>query len=414
MGLKNMRKEQFVDAISYMKAVITIVFCAFLLVGLTACKDIDGDLADKRTVEKKVAEIVPEAYEYVSVQHITDSQPKKDVYTYRSLERDLIFEVVSTLAPIGIDASTIGYEERINVNYADAVHNLYMDEAKKILSEIKTHNNDYYYESYEELEQIARIIVSIDDIYKQEEEYNTKEWMSKNPLMNIRFRYRFINDAGNESYYSVFGENIDGSLNYEDEYEYITYRHVQAVADGQIIDASIPEAEMERAHVLELGSIICDGVDLSQKAYEDANRNGLTNNSENLYHSYYYKPWDTYVVALDLGLTSDEYAPRWMEAFSNALGYRCKVKDNLGQVELKVNGTEWVIQTTEEGNGRVFNVEFYKDGSVQDIHFITSQEESSPVWATYLVCISVEDFADIFDVFYTVDEDAGKLIITSK
>lgn len=395
----------------YAKLVLIILAMSAALFSISGCTDINGDLSTKAEVKEQVALMVPsEKYKLVSVEHDTVSRPKIDTYTYVSTERDLTFTVISTLYPIGIDASTIGYGKRIDVRYAQAVHELYMDDLEKIFADMDgSIEKAYYYDSYEELEEIAKRLTKADELYRKEEKYNTKEWLKENYLKQLRFSYRWNDSENNEKSETVFSINIDGTIEYDEIYEYITYMHAKAAKAGHIADENVPDEVMIRVHELSLDAIMLNGENLTKKAYEKDRKLNRTNSLESYYFAHYYYPWDTYIIVLDVGITGDDYAPQWLRIFFDAADIPYTIKDNKGKVSFSTKEGDWEITAKKSDDGYISSAVFKLNGKEMDIKYLSCKDKMTPVNATYLIGISIEDFADIFGLDYEINEE-GKCL----
>jgi len=404
--LKNSKISYLVSLI-ISAAVIASVF-------LTGCTDINGKLASKREVNKKVHETVTsEKCQFVSVEHFTNETPKRDVYTYET-DRGLTFETVSTLRPFGIDGATIGYNQSISVNYESAVHELYIDRITDILGDILDDRNRIYYSDFNEFEKIADLISRADDVYKEELAVNSSEWLKKNPVLNIRLYFKGDKYNVNSNDTFIVGININGTHDFDELYDYITYKHIDANRNGSIEDESIPADIVNSTHVERLGKITYCGNSVSYAAYEDARDNRLINNTGfdvggDVYSSYYYFPWDTYIVILNVGLTDETYAPRLIEAYAKEMNYEYKIQYKKGKVAWQTDNANWVILSEYGDNRHVSDFKVYKDKEYQDIPYITSDSELSPIHCSYLVGISVDDFANMFNVNYEIDEEEKEL-----
>ncbi len=390
--------------------IILLLFCAGMLLILTSCGSIDDDLEKKANVDRKVAsEVVNEKYKFLSVEHHDDERPKRDVYTYQSKERDMTFKVVSTLRPFGLDASILGYKKSVDVQYVEAVRNQYEDRMEEILKDFdRDHRDCLIYNSFDDLEGIANAIEQLNELYKEELTYNTQEWMIQNPLCKISFCYERVENDG--YYISVFKSSVDGTHTYEDIYPYITYKHAEAVKNGIIADdGTTPEEQLARVHPANLENVFYKGVNLSTISREKAFKDGLKNNIESAYYSYYYYPWDTYLIVLDCGLTDDEYAPKWIECYADAFGFDCNIQYKKGKASWTYEGSSYEMIAKEEGRNHISDFKIYKDGRDLEIPYIVYDDYLSPVGATYVVGIPVDAFAELFHKDYEIREE-GKSI----
>lgn len=387
-----------------MKNIIRGMIFIVMLLSLSGCTDIDGKLESASRVNRKVAtEVVNEKYSFVSVEHHDDERPKRDIYTYQSQERNLTFEALSTLQSFGIDGSVLGYKKFVDVKYVEAVQNYYAKEMDEILKDFdRDEHGRLIYHSFEELERIAEAIFQLSEVYKAELHYNTEEWMKKNPLCKISFCFERVECDG--YYISVFALNVDGTLQCEEVYKYITYKHAEAAKSGLIKDDSIPEDQLQRVHEASLESIFYNGDNLSKHAVEKALNDRLYNNIDSTYYSYYYYPWDTYVILIDCGLTDENYAPKWMEAYADAFGFPCDVQYKKGKISWTYESSEYQI-IAKDKEKHITDFKIYKDGVDLKIPYITCDSELSPVGASYLVAVPIDQFADLFHKEYEIKEE---------
>jgi len=396
--------------------ILFFLIVLFLTLGISGCSGIDGDLMSKSEVLKQVKrDVSGEKYKLVEVKHDTDKRPKEDTYYFESKDRDMSFQALSTLRPLGIDDSTFGYGKYVYTGYADGVHALYRDDIDETLSRLSAdEDGQYYYESYLELENIIHVIVEADDIYKSEANYNSYEWMKENPVENIKLYYRYSDENGETKQRQMFAVNLDGSCEYEQLYDLCTYKHVNNIINYGLTDGTIPASEYGRVHAEKLKDIYIDSTNVSEAAYEDAKQKNLINNSrENSstdhYAAYYYYPRNTYVVMLNVALASEDCAPQLIENYTKAMGIDCTVKYGQGKVEWKNDGKLMQIEAHQDKNKNIISCSFKCDGDDLGIEYITNDDSLSPVRATYLVGITVQDLANLFGLTYEIDEEKGEL-----
>lgn len=394
---------------------LTIALCIACL-GITACTDIDGKLMKESDVLKEVKEQVPsERFKYIKVEHHDDLSPKEDIYYFESKDRDMSFQALSTLAPIGIDASVIGYRQYLDVGYDDGVHSLYLDQIDSILNQItKDEKDNYCFTSYTELEKVIQIVAKADAVYSAEKKYNTEKWMEEHPVKNVRLYYRYKNEEGEDKSFSMLGINLTGLESYEKMHDLYTYQYVKRMMAEGFEDPTIPEEAYTMIHPDKLPDIYINQYNISETAYIDAKSKNLTNNSRDKngndhYAAYYYYHWDTYVVPLNVGLTDENYAPKLVEEYFKVLGIDYEIKYGKGDVRWNYNGDKWLIEAKMDKNHDNTSCEFYKNGKRQDINYLTHNDVMSPVNATYLIGISVQDFADMFGLEYDINEAEGTL-----
>lgn len=385
-----------------------------LCLSMTACTDVDGDLmTEKEVLEKVAAQVQGEKYELISVAHFTEELPKRDVYTFKSKDRDMTFTATSTLGSVGIDASTIGYEQRVYVGYAEGVQTVYEEQMENLLGELPRNGKGHYlYESFADLSALTERIMEVEELYREELKYNTADWMIKNPLTRIGVAYSFVDPDGEERDVLVYTVPINGAHEAKELYDLIAYNHVEKVKQGLIVDNTTPQEQLDRFHEEKLPNVFVGDVNVADEAFAAAKGQNLINNSREMYSCYYYYPWDSYVMMLNVGLVEEDYAPKLVESYAEALHYSCFVDYGKGEIEW-YNGPETVtLHAKKDADGRISFFTAYKGGEALNVPYITSKSEQTVVRGTYLVGISVDDFAKLFDVTYTIDEESGEIRFT--
>lgn len=83
--------------------------------------------------------------------------------------------------------------------------------------------------------------------------------------------------------------------------------------------------------------------------------------------------------------------------------------ENKGEIEWNTGTNTVTIHAKKDVDGSLSFFAIYKNGDVLDIPYTTNTDEQSVVHCTYLAGISVDDFADLFDVTYEIDEIAGEV-----
>jgi len=203
----------------------------FLL--LTGCGDIDGEIPGKEEVLSFMQGEVPgEHYVFDRVQSEEGALPQKDIYYFKSTDRELEFTAVSTLSAVGMDATIAGYKPCIYSQYPAGVHSLYSEEIDAILEELpRDSQNVYCYDSYDDLARVASIIIRADEVYKQELAYNTQEWMNENPIKTISVRYIYTGEDGKENFVTTVYAKLNGNLDFDEIYNRFCDRHKELVKE---------------------------------------------------------------------------------------------------------------------------------------------------------------------------------------
>ena len=383
---------------------------------LTGCSTINGKLYKKYEVLAKVKEkITDEKYSFDHVEKNRKIRPKADVYYFKSKERDFTFTALSTLENITIDGPTRFYSKSLEINYVDEVHALYLDEINGIISELLHETSgtfiQYEYKSYDDLAEVAKILLAADDVYKAELAYNTQEWMSEYPVFDDKLYYKGPDENGDPYKNAKFGIKLDGSWDYQSLYDYLTYNHIQKVYNGEIVDPTITEDKLSRAHALYLDPYL-NGINVKEDASETDKRNGLYNRLDSNYMCAYYYDWDCYIMRINLGLTDHKYGPQVVEYYTDSLFYSATVGENNGEVSWD-NGTDrWSVKAKDKRN-TITSCVFTKNGSQVDIPYLTT-DDATIIGATYVVGIKLDDFAKMFNLKYTIDEEAAAVIFESE
>lgn len=209
---------------------------------LTACGKIDDDIPGKSEVLAFTENIVPqERYKFDHVEHVSGAMPKEDIYYFESKDRDLEFTVVSTLKPVGIDATIAGYDPCIYSEYAKCVHELYLDDIEDVLDELDHDSRGRYrYYSYAELEDIVDIIIEADEIYSAESKYNDEDWMEENPVDKVSIYLISYDEDGDEDFLGAQYVKLTGNLDYDEVYERFCDYHIELIEKAGVEDTTIP------------------------------------------------------------------------------------------------------------------------------------------------------------------------------
>jgi len=406
-----------------MKKRRTLMVIGLLAVSLlTGCSSKNGRLYRKSEVLRMVNEdITDEQFVFDHIEKDKKSRPRVDTYYFSSKERDFTFTAVSTLRNATfVEPISFLYEKVLKIKYVDEVQALYKNEVENIVDEIPYEMvgkyKAYRYTSYDDLENVAKILTRADDVYKAELEYNSQEWLKKYPIWRDALYYKGLDENG-ETYSNVqFTIALDGSRDYAEMYDYLTYMHIQKAYDGELTDGSIPESEMSRAHKRHLVPYL-NGINVKEAACEQDKAAGLYNRSraedeQTKYSCSYYYNWDSYIMMINLGLTNPEYAPKIVEYYTDNLLYDAKVGNDNGKVSWDNGVDKWTINATQSDND-ITSCVFTRNGTTVDIPYITN-DDASIVGATYIVGIHLDDFADMFNLKYILNEDEGTVVFEGK
>lgn len=339
-------------------------------------------------------------------------------YQYRSVDRDLTFFVESLLEGYGgiPTGGTTKQRQLVVVNYAQGIQNYYWEQIGDTLEKHQVNylgkdNSDkiqIYLNSYLELKKISKAVCEVDDIYKNETNYNTIQFMKQYPLCDFIFYYK---NADKEEGY-VTSLEIDGSWSEESLYQYLSSEYARANANGTIADETIPKDVTDSAHKDILYNIYIDETNISDEAYyarytyKNAKRmHGPMTDS--FYSCPYYDALDSYLILLDVGpvysgnewdLMMDAYLEKLADAPSS---YRDKAGS---EITWNFAGDAYRISTKNIGDDNYGDYEFvlYKNGVAQEIEIVKRSDYGNMTLGC--VGIKVEDFANLFSLTYEIDE----------
>lgn len=399
---------------------VLLVFTVIAVMLTGGCSGIDGDIPEKSEVLNKVKKTVAnEKIELVSVESYSDERPKKDVYYFKSAERNMTFQAESTLAPCKIDDGTLYYNPVINVKYSEGVHELYLDRINKVLDKIpKDKEGEYFYKSYNDLKNIAHILTEANEIYRDELKYNSAEWLKDNPVTRVFIRFEWEDENGQSKWQVFLNESINGAESYDEILELIAFKHTNFIMENNLEDNTIPEEQLAKYHKNYLKNVYIDKVNVSakglasDKAERLVNSTDFDNSTERNYGCYYYYPWKTYIIRINLGLTSEKCAPKLMEHYTKALNIPCEVKYDKGKIKWENGADEWRLEAEYNEKDNADKVSFYKNGAKQEIRYLKPADNNAGVGASYLIGLPIDDFAKLFDLKYEIDEKSAVIHFT--
>ena len=366
---------------------------------LTGC-GAQGRLYGKSKVLKYMEDNVPqEKYSLKSVEKVPNADASTEIYTFQSDERDLEFVAKNTRSSVFPEAAVYG--RAIISKYVEAVHEYYQDEIEGILenSGLVIDGTRVYVESYEDLVGLVGCLEAADDVYKEELDYNSEEWLIENPYE----KYSLLvarSDSINVSFASVA---INGTWDGDKLLDYVSFCYASAIKEGRLEAEVIPQKYSDSAHISTLHHIYLNGEDLSQRAHATAKKKKLNNNSDSMYYSGYCYKLEDYVVPINVALTDKNYAPQMLEEVFDILGVDYDIEYDRGVVSWEYNNEKWEIKARENDN-EIISFVVKKDGKEVDIPYVINEDWTSPITGTYLVGIRATDFAEIFDLKMQVDE----------
>ena len=393
------------------KVVTGILVCIFAL-SLVGCGP-DGKLYKKAYVIRKVADNVPsEKYKFVKKETVSDANVSTEIYYFKSLDRDLQFRAINTRVPAFFESGL--YTKALQIKYADDIHELYEDDINRVLESYgySTDRSRFYVYSFDDLKRVAEGITKADDVYKNELNYNSAEWLLDNPAKRCLITLRQEKEDGKGENYEIGGIFLDGTWNYEMLYDYLCYKYASGVVDGKYEDGTIPAEIMGSVHVTTLKHVYIDGIEVSKTAYEKSKANGTYNNSESSYYANYCYKLNDYVIPYNPATVGDDCGPNPVEGYLDILAPGYEVEYKKGKISWDYNGSHFESNATENKNGYINEFIIRKNGKDMNIPYVMCGEWTSPVGGVYMVGITAKDFADIFNMTVTIDEENSCLYFT--
>ena len=176
------------------RRVIMLLCIMIVASNLTGCSSILGKIPTREEVLENISYEIGEDCELVDVETVK-GLPRKQIYYFESLERDLKFTVTSTLENVWFESGYMNffYTKKIKSGYREAVLNYYKDDVIDKLSEIKNYEKDnevIVLESEDDYADVADKIYEADQIYSAERQYHGQDWMDSNPVMSIYLYYK--------------------------------------------------------------------------------------------------------------------------------------------------------------------------------------------------------------------------------
>ena len=176
------------------RRVIMLLCIIIVASNLTGCSSIFGKIPNRDEVLEKVSKQIGEDCELVDVETVK-GLPRKQIYYFESLERDLKFTVTSTLENVYFESGYMNffYTKKIKSGYREAVLNYYKDDIIDKLCEMENYNKEkkiILFESEDDYADVVDKIYEADQIYSAERQYHDQKWMNINTVMGIYLDYK--------------------------------------------------------------------------------------------------------------------------------------------------------------------------------------------------------------------------------
>ena len=176
------------------RRVIMLLCIMIVASNLTGCSSILGKIPTREEVLEDISYEIGEDCELVDVETVK-GLPRKQIYYFESLERDLKFTVTSTLENVYFESGYMNffYTKKIKSGYKEAIMNYYKDDIIDKLCEMENYNkekNIILFESEDDYADVVDKIYEADQIYSAERQYHGQDWMDSNPVMSIYLYYK--------------------------------------------------------------------------------------------------------------------------------------------------------------------------------------------------------------------------------
>lgn len=443
-GASFSKKNETKTGASHSKKINTIkhsyvlIFILILtVICLTGCGGKQGKLHKKKYVLKKVSREVPsEKYKFDRKEKVPDSDVSTEIYYFKSKDRDLEFRAINTRRPILFEANLYG--KSLEIKYAEDVHKLYEPEINNILVRggYNLEKDQFEITTFDELAHVAKVASQVDDVYKRELKYNSAEWMKEYPATKLRVSLMGMaddsvgngNSTNSENKNSsinntkkseehklkriaiIGGVEINGTWDYDSIYDYLCYKHASNIKDGKYEDATVPKRIMDKGHVSYIKNIYINGDNIAESGYKRGLSLHMINNTESSYYAGYCYALNDYIIPLDIAETGEDYAPQMMEEILSRLADSYTIEYGKRNIKWEKDGVQWETKADFSRDHHIASFNIYKNGQDYSIMYVTCFDFSSPVGPTYMVGIRVSDFADIFGLKVTVDEEDGSIL----
>lgn len=362
----------------------TLLFlCIISIFLMTGCTITGSDDYIQSKVVKEVKKQCPEDFELISAKEISNTSRTME-YTFETTERKLTFTALSTV---------ILNIPNVKCNYAEAVQSLYYNRLREELLHfpkfkyIDVDDNpdflgDLAVTSYADLEEAAEIFEKCNQIYAEELQYNSKEFLKQNPAAELKFTwYPSKNQTqshahGNE----ICAVNIDGCGTAEEFLASSSLVYAQLCKDNPMLDSSdIPPEYLGQTHASNL-KIMLNHTELDSSHFGDC---------------WYNPKLNSYMINLfvnDSSLLLCEY----MDLLHSDYFF----SSNRTSLEWNTSNDTWKLQQKKDRNGNIIRngMEIRKNG--EKIPNIIETRNQGYV----LVSIPVDDFASMLDLKYTISE----------
>ena len=406
---------------------IVAFLLACVMVLLAGCGPADGWVYSKGAVKRHVRQLCDEKVKIVKVDYVSES-PREVDYYFESKERNLEFQVRSYRMGVGFPGSgTLGYQPHIDDNYVMQVHAYYKDRMDPIFKGIEEYTSAYrnpLVEKTEDVTAIAQVIYDANMVYREELKYNSKQFLKDYPYCYISVQAYTTDEEDSDGKVGFIQYSIDGSKKSAKKIEKeIKFALAQGITDGRFSAETYSGLEKITAkqHATKLEHIYLN----DEEMLYDNNSSpyvyfGLVTDDYN-YAKYDYDA-GSYMMTCDVGMVADywgspalvipEYVDRLGGEYKLLSTHQEERKLNL-ESAWRIGDHTWHLKAKykdrkdDNYSKQISKVKLYKDGKKVPLKVY-------PGWDNRpLITLSAEDFCKLFDLTYTVDEEAGSIYFYS-
>lgn len=383
--------------------VLMVAFGVICLAGLAGCTDENGDIPTKREVEKKVAEsVTKEGYRLVDVVE-EDTRPRKATYRFRSTDRDLEFEAVSTLVNFGLDGSKSGfYTPSVSCNYVPAVRNYYADRLQPMWDQTgltRDGKSRLWISSYEDIPTAAKAIAAASSVYGEERRYNSQDWIDAN--LDITFA-PYTDRTPDGKGLELANLPWDG-VTKSGAKHVLEMNYARLISEGKVLDdSSIPESVRKNVHKQTLDNIVVKGTALTAEMGNRETGTEYNQDKKVFTASYDYEAMD-YLVTLDAAVTEVRCGPHSLQVYVEAMGGTIDVKYGRGHAKWTIDGDVFELRASTANDDSVRSFEVTKNGKALGITYLRG------IGARYLVRVPVSELCRMLNATADADEKTGTL-----
>ena len=301
-------------------------------------------------------------------------------YTFETTDRKLTFTADSTLH---VEWLVLASRAEIYCNYADKVAGLYRDRINAELEQSSLYKDgEFAITHYSDLEEAAKTLEKCNQIYAEELAYNSAEFLKENPASCVQFVwYRSENRKNGKE---VFDCDINGCDTYKELLASLSLKYAQCYKDHIILDGSdIPQVYLDSTHTLNL-------------------KISINGEITDVYCQYDYDK-DSYTIAFYFD--SIPTLCKFME--KSGIDYTVNSKNTT--IKWKTKTDTWEFRVNKEGRHTTAS----KPSLIRNGKVLSDIKEKGLMDQSYLN-VTLDDFADMLDLEYTIDEDNSTIFFVSR